>query len=138
MSKSKGPKTPPRPVPRLQDMSISDISKMNVEAIERGDVRPLLDVMKASIDPDPKSEPPTSYLVIVPLLARDGVSAVGASMQVAYPGHGIEGELRMPSGESFKVNLLRFASVLDALRSAVLSAPPPMVPGYGRGPHFGG
>jgi hypothetical protein len=131
MSKSKGPRTPPRPTPRLQDMSISDISKMNVDAIENGNVKPLLDVIKASIDPDSKPEPPTSYLVTVPLLARAGVAAVGASMQIAYSGQGLEAELRMPSGENYRLNLLRLASVLDALRSAALSAPGPMHSGGG-------
>jgi hypothetical protein len=128
--KTKKPSTPGRPVRRLQDMSLSDISKMNVEAIENRDPRAILEVMKASIEPEPKPEPPTSYLVAFPLLGRDGTPAVGMTMQVAYSGQGLEGELRMPSGEAYKINLLRLASVLDALRSAVLSAPPQPLPAF--------
>jgi hypothetical protein len=125
MSKSKGPNPPGPPVRRFQDMSLSDVSKMQLEALEKGNLGPVIDTLKASIDPDPEPEPPTSYLVTVPLVGRDGLPTVGAAIQVAYSGVGADGELRLPSGEVYKVNLVRLASVLDALRTAIMMQPPP-------------
>jgi hypothetical protein len=124
MKKKSEKKTLPAPVPRLQDMSLSDISRMNVEAIETGNPGPLLDVMRASIEPEPPPLPPApNYAIELPLLRVGDVPAIGAKLRLVYAGDGPELELEL--GEHrVTVSLPQLNAAVQAMQAAMYSAPP--------------
>jgi hypothetical protein len=124
--KKKPPKTPePK---RLQDMSLSDVAKVNLEAIRTGDVSPLVSMLENAVEPDPPAEVPVSYRIALPVLERDGLASVGLAIEIAYTSGEREVELRIPEGPGYRVSLLGAAGVLDALRSALFTAGPAPMP----------
>jgi|GEM_PF-6044527 hypothetical protein len=129
-SKKKG--TPPEmPPKRLVDMSLSDVARMNLDAIRSGDPGKLISTLEDAIEPDPEPEPPMRFAITLPLMSRDGLPSVGASCTIGYGGVGTELSITTPDGATFVVNLMRLAVIVDALRSAMFSAgpmPPPPRP----------
>jgi hypothetical protein len=114
----------PAAVPRLQDMSLSDISRMNVEAIETGNAGKLLDVMRASIEPEAPAIPGPRYAVYLPVLRVDDERAIGMSIALVYGGDGPEVSLELPTGKRYAVSLQQIHSALQAMQTAMYSAPP--------------
>jgi hypothetical protein len=124
--------TPPKPVPRLQDMSLSDISRMNVDAIENGDPTKVLEVMRASIEAEAPIVAPPRYVIDLPVLQHDDHRAIGLALSLLYVGSGPEVAIVLPSGERFVVHLPQLAGAVQALQSAMFAAPPPQLFPIGR------
>lgn len=116
---------PPPPVPRLQDMSVSDIAKLNVEAYEKGDASKLLEILKGSIESEPPVDPPARYAIHLPVLLRDGDGVVGLQLRMLYAGQGPQVAIETPEGIAFTVSLTRLGAVVDALRAAMYASPHP-------------
>jgi hypothetical protein len=128
MKKKTPPDGPIEPLPRLQDMSLSDVAKLNVEAVKTGDTSKLMRVLENAIEPDPPYDPGANYTIDLPILRRDGERAIGLKLAMLYPGEGPELAIETPDGHIYVVSLPRINGIVDALRGAMYAAPPrPMI-----------